>query len=219
MARRKVLFMLTKEQSKIVEENVALAYNRAKKLYKEYRYKLTNVNTPLDDIRAEAVMGLIQAVQRYDESKGFKLSTFAVHHIDNRVRKHVVKNNCILKIPRSDQIRYNIHKGNIEILRMYVSGSNIIDINSPVTGGDGDNKEVLLVDVLESKFDMLFEELLILADQVLTNREFKIFYNYFVEDRVQDAIAMELGISQVHISRLLKSARNKIKKAMQVNVL
>ena len=102
---------------------------------------------------------------------------------------------------------------------MYVSGSNIIDINSPVTGGDGDNKEILLVDVLESQFDMLFEELLILADQVLTNREFKIFYNYFVEDRVQDVIAVELGLSQVHVSRLLKSARDKIKKAMQVNVL
>lgn len=211
--------MLTKEESKMVEENIGLAYDRADKLYKQYQYRLTRVNTPLEDVKGEAILGLIRAVQKFDPSKGFKFSTYAVPHIDNKVRRCVVKNNCILKLPRNDQTHYGIHKNNIELLRMCVSGSNVLDIQSPVTGSDGENKELLLIDVLENKFDMLYEELLILIDQILTNREFKIFHNYYVLDQVQEEIAMDLRMSQVQVSRLLKKIRLKVKKSIRENMI
>ena len=63
--------MLTPEQKQMVEDNIRLAYKTAHK---------TATRSPLeyDDILSVCFLGLIKAVQKFDPSKGFAFSSYAV---------------------------------------------------------------------------------------------------------------------------------------------
>lgn len=62
---------LTTEQKQMVEDNLGLAYSTA--------YKIS-LKSPLeyDDMLSICFLGLIKAVQKFDPSKGFAFSTYAV---------------------------------------------------------------------------------------------------------------------------------------------
>ncbi len=64
--------MLTPEQKQMVEDNIRLAYKTARKMAPR---------SPLeyDDILSVCFLGLIKSVQKFDPSKGFAFSTYAVN--------------------------------------------------------------------------------------------------------------------------------------------
>ena len=62
---------LTPEQRQMVEDNIGLAYSTALKM-------VTRSPLEYDDILSVCFLGLIKAVQKFDPSKGFAFSTYAV---------------------------------------------------------------------------------------------------------------------------------------------
>jgi len=55
----------------LVEANIRLVY----KIARRYRCR----SYTLDDLVQEGIVGLISAIERFDESRGFRLSTYALH--------------------------------------------------------------------------------------------------------------------------------------------
>lgn len=62
---------LTAEQCQMAEDNIGLAYGTAWKM-------VTKSPLEFDDILSICFLGLIKAVQKFDPSKGFAFSTYAV---------------------------------------------------------------------------------------------------------------------------------------------
>jgi RNA polymerase sigma factor (sigma-70 family) len=64
---------------------IALAYRRA--------------NVPLVDLLQEGIGGLMQAVEHFDERRGFKFSTYAVHWIRQAVSRYIDRTARTIRLP------------------------------------------------------------------------------------------------------------------------
>lgn len=56
-------------------------------------------HAPTEDTLAEGIVGLLEAIQRFDISRGFRLSTYAAHWIRARVQRFVLANRGIVGAP------------------------------------------------------------------------------------------------------------------------
>lgn len=56
-------------------------------------------HSPTEDALAEGIVGLLEAIQRFDLSRGFRLSTYAAHWIRARVQRFVLANRGIVGAP------------------------------------------------------------------------------------------------------------------------
>ena len=64
---------------------IALAYRRA--------------NVPLVDLLQEGIGGLMQAVEHFDEQRGFKFSTYAVHWIRQAISRYIDRTARTIRLP------------------------------------------------------------------------------------------------------------------------
>jgi RNA polymerase sigma-32 factor len=55
--------------------------------------------TPTEDTLAEGIVGLLEAIQRFEVSRGFRLSTYAAHWIRARVQRFILANRGIVGAP------------------------------------------------------------------------------------------------------------------------
>ena len=85
-----------KARDKIVLSNARFLVSIAKK----YQY----TGLPLMDLISEGQFGLIDAVNRFDETRGFKLITFAVWHIRQHIHKYVNAQKRMIKLPTNQII-------------------------------------------------------------------------------------------------------------------
>lgn len=60
------------------------------------RYK--GYGLPFEDLVQEGFVGLLQAIKKFDYTKGFRLAAFAVHDIKYRISEYVVQNYRLVKI-------------------------------------------------------------------------------------------------------------------------
>jgi RNA polymerase primary sigma factor len=76
---------------RLIEANLRLVY----KIARRYRCR----SYTLDDLVQEGVVGLICAIERFDESKGFRLSTYALHWIRQSIARAVEQNDRMIHVP------------------------------------------------------------------------------------------------------------------------
>ena len=147
-----------------------------------------------DDLLSVGSIGLIKAINTYQEGKGTQLATYTARCIENE----------ILMLLRSGKK----HKNNVSL-------------TDPV-GTDKDGNELTLIDLLSEKEDSVFaqvekniqrEKFVAILKKILSEREFTILsMRYGLEDCValpQREVAQKLGISRSYISRIEKRAIEK----------
>ena len=147
-----------------------------------------------DDLISVGSIGLIKAINTFQEGKGTALATYTARCIENE----------ILMLLRSGKK----HKNNVSL-------------TDPV-GTDKDGNELTLMDLLSEKEDSVFsqveksiqrEKFIEVLKKFLTDREFTIVsMRYGLEDGVplpQREVAKKLGISRSYISRIEKRAIEK----------
>lgn len=101
---------------KILEKNIKLITYIAKR----YRYFFSNLE--LDELIAEGMYGLLQAVKRYNKKKEVQFQTYAQYWIKKYVRNYVIKNYTIVKIP------YNVFKNTKKILSFIDKDKQILPV-------------------------------------------------------------------------------------------
>jgi RNA polymerase sigma-B factor len=193
--------------------------------------RFTNRGEPLDDLRQVALVGLVKAVERFEPDRGLQFSSFATPTIQGELKRHFRDKGWAVRVPRRVQelhleldrtigtlsqelgrpptpkeIAARAGVDEEEVLESMEASSlyrlSSLDSGRPDddTGGSPSERIGGLDDELDAVENRVaVGELL----AMLPPREQKIVYLRFFEGLTQSEIAEQIGISQMHVSRLL----------------
>jgi RNA polymerase sigma-B factor len=183
---------------------------------------------PVDDLVQVALLGLLKAVERFDPQRGLAFSSFATPTITGELKRHFRDKTWAVRVPRRAQelridVRAAVEHLHHELRRaptigeiarlLDVTTDEVIDaseataaykatsLSTPV-GDDGLKIEDRLGD--DPSAELARDATLRQVIATLPDRERRLIELRFFEDRTQSEIADELGISQMHVSRLLR---------------
>ncbi len=200
--------------------------------------RFLNRNENVDDLFQVGCLGLIKAVDNFNTELDVKFSTYAVPMIIGEIRRYLRDNNSI-RISRSlrdlayhalsvreeltrtnendptiDQISDKLGVAKEMVVRAMEAIVAPISLYEPVYNDNGDSLFVIdqLSDSTSGEEVWLESIALREAMNVLTERERLIIRLRFFKNRTQMEIATEIGISQAQVSRIEKSALERMRK-------
>lgn len=220
-------------RERLIEENMPLVRAIAR------RY--AGRGEQLDDLIQVASIGLIKAIDRFDLERGVELQTYAVPTIVGEIKRHFRDRGWAVHVPR--RLKELNHKLSslIEHLSGQLGRSPTIQELAAAAGTD----EEEVVEALESghaystdslstgdddsELDRMRSlgsvdeayavaedrQLLAFGLQALDERERRIVHLRFFEGLTQSQIAYEIGISQMHVSRLIRRALEKMREEIE----
>jgi RNA polymerase sigma-B factor len=190
-----------------------------------------------EDLLQVALLGVVKSVERYDPERGTAFSTFAIPTVLGELRRHFRDATWPVKVPRRvkdlsielsgviQQLSHDLGRSpQVEEVAAR-TGTSVEDVlealeagaayrpaplAAPGAGGDdgytedrfgGDDPEFGISEVRVLLRNLVVE---------LPERERRILYLRFYEGRTQSEIADEVGISQVHVSRLLRASLERL---------
>ena len=188
---------------------------------------------PLEDLVQVGAVGLIKAVDRFDVDRGVEFSSYAVPTIVGEIRRHFRDRAWAMHVPRRlkelgvrlsrvlDELTTELGRSPTIAELAQATGSEeeeVIDaldsahaystrsLHAPFEeGGEGSLADRLGTD--DSGYEEIEDGSLITAGlHALDDRERRIVELRFFEEMTQSQIAAEIGISQMHVSRLLRRA-------------
>ncbi|MEU4162526.1 RNA polymerase sigma factor SigF [Actinoplanes sp. NPDC026670] len=193
---------------------------------------------PVDDLHQVAVLGLIKAVDRFDAGRGIEFAGFAIPTIVGELRRHFRDRTWSVRVPRRlQELRLAITGANNDLTHTLGRSPTVADIATHLGISEEDVLEGLegaraynstslstpanaegsmsLGDTLGGE-DTGFElaELRIAlgpAMATLDEREQRIISLRFYGNLTQSEIAKQVGVSQMHVSRLLAKALTKLR--------
>jgi RNA polymerase sigma-B factor len=180
----------------------------------------------LDDLVQIGAIGLIKASGRFDASRGVAFATFAAPAIDGEIRRHLRDRSSSLRIPRglqraSSELRRQQgelaatlgHSPTLEELAVALDTdeqqleralkAELAREAVPLSTGGGAEEAPGASDQQGGSEDRLS---LAASIRALDERERTIVFLRFHADLTEREIARKLGISQAHVSRLLRDA-------------
>ena len=216
---------MVKDREQAVKDNLGLVHSIAK--------RFLNRGADYDDIYQAGCLGLIKAVDNFDESRGFAFSTYAVPVIMGeikrifregeaiRVSRALKEKSIYIQSLRDCFVKKELREPTVNELSK-LSGydieelSEILNILSPVVSlSSGDDEENSELDIPIDESDMLFDRLCI--NQLLSKlneKEKQLIRLRYFEGKTQCETAEILGISQVQVSRKEKATLQKLKQLL-----
>jgi RNA polymerase sigma-B factor len=219
-------------REQLIEQYMSLVRSLARR----YSYR----GEQLEDLVQIGAIGLIKAIDRFDLNRGVELTTYATPNIIGEIKRHFRDKGWSVRVPRGLQ-ELNVQLSRLveqltvqlgrsptitelakgagveeeEVLEALESGRAYSSLSLSSGGGQEDGEEL---DPLESigteehQYDVS-EDRAVLAPgfRVLDERERKILHLRFFEGLTQSQIAQQVGISQMHVSRLIRRSLEKIR--------
>ncbi len=145
--------------------------------------RFTGRGEPSDDLLQVASLGLVHAVDRFDPEHNVRFSTFAMPTIVGELRRHFRDRTWSMRVSRRLK---DLH------LELKAASEQLAhDLGRSPT-----------VDELADALDCTPEDVL----EALPQRDRRVVYLRFYLGMTQSEIAEEVGVSQVHVSRILRAA-------------
>jgi RNA polymerase sigma-B factor len=198
---------------------------------------------PLDDLVQVASIGLIKSIDRFDLERGVELHTYAVPTIVGEIKRHFRDRGWAVHVPRRLK-ELNLKLSSlIEELSSQLGRSPTIQELAKASGAEEEEVVEALESGLAYSTDSLTglgddeadadrlrslgrveegyaaaedRELLAHGLEALDDRERLIVKLRFVEGLTQSQIANEVGISQMHVSRLIRRALEKLREEIHL---
>ncbi|HEX4815313.1 MAG TPA: SigB/SigF/SigG family RNA polymerase sigma factor [Nonomuraea sp.] len=198
---------------------------------------------PMEDLRQAAYVGLMKAINGFDPELGHEFRGYALITLVGEVKRHFRDRTWAIRVPRVYQERrLELNKVTAELtqtlghaptvaelaaamgiseedvlLALDASAAyNTLSLDAPV-GGEEDAAQ--LGDFLPAEDDsldtMLGAQAVKPLIDALPDRERSILLMRFYGNMTQSEIAAEFGISQMHVSRILRAVLAKLRAALQ----
>ena len=222
-------------RDELVEAHIGLAEYLAR--------RFSNRGEPLDDLVQVGSVGLLKAVDRFEPTRGVEFSTYATHTIVGELKRHFRDKGWAVRAPRRMQELY-LRLGKIvgslsqelgrsptiqelaaeaqvseeEVLEAMEAGQayRFSSLDAPNPGDeDGDNMGSYLGADDPGLVDAEHRAALSPLIARLPTREQTILHLRFFEGMTQSEIAGRLGISQMHVSRLLARSLSQLRTAAE----
>jgi RNA polymerase sigma-B factor len=188
---------------------------------------------PLEDLVQVGALGLIKAVDRFDVDRGVEFSSYAVPTIVGEIRRHFRDKAWAMHVPRRlkelsvrlsrllDDLTTELGRSPTVAELAEAAGAeeeDVIDaldsahaystrsLHAPLEEG-GDDSLAEKLGTIDAGYGEVEDGTLVAAGlDALDERERRIVELRFFEEMTQSQIAAEVGISQMHVSRLLRRA-------------
>jgi RNA polymerase sigma-B factor len=226
-----------RQRDKIVERCLPLADHIAR--------RFEGRGEPRDDLVQVARVGLVNAVVRFDVEAGSDFVSFAVPTIMGEVRRHFRDNSWSVKVPRrlkelhlrlgaatadlsqrlgraptATELASELGMERDEVVEGLVAGSSYNTLSIDTGGGSSDDDDSrAIADTLgdvDTGLDRIEDrESLRPLLEALPERERMVLVLRFFESMTQTQIAERVGISQMHVSRLLAKSLARLRDQLQ----
>ena len=218
------------------EELIERYMTLVRSLARRYAYR----GEQLDDLVQIGAIGLIKAIDRFDLERGVELTTYATPNIIGEIKRHFRDKGWSVRVPRGLQ-ELNVQVSKLieqltvqlgrsptipelakaagveeeQVLEALESGRAYSSVSLSTGGGsdeDGELDPLESLGTIEHEYEVS-EDRAVLAPgfKVLDPRERKILHLRFFSGLTQSQIAAEIGISQMHVSRLIRRSLEKIR--------
>jgi len=193
--------------------------------------RFRNRGEPLEDLVQVATIGLIKSVDRFDLERGVEFSTYATPTIVGEIKRHFRDKGWAIRVPRRlQELKLTLTKATGELSQTLGRSPTVAELATHIglteeeileglesanaysavsldAPDSGDDDSPAIADSLGQLDDALegveYRESLKPLLETLPSREKKILMLRFFGNMTQSQIAYELGISQMHVSRLL----------------
>lgn len=193
----------------------------------------------LEDLIQVGAVGLINSVDRFDPGRGVAFSTFAAPTILGEIKRHFRDRTWMIRVPRAlQELKIRLTNAREELSQQLsrsptvaelaafmdltedevlegLDAANAYSATSLDAGGEGQpsigrSLETYL-GVADDAYELVERRQCVapLLD-ALPERERQIIFLRFFRDKSQQEIARELGISQMHVSRLLSQTLQRL---------
>ena len=207
-------------------------------------YRYAGRGEQLDDLEQVASVGLIKAIERFDLDRDVELMTYVFPTVVGELKRHFRDRGWSVTVPRRlKELHYRLSRlieeltatlgrsptipelaeeagvdeeevvEALEVGRAYASRSLTRQLDSE----EGAGAELIdLIDDEERGYEAAENrELLASGLKALDDRERRIVQLRFVEGLTQSQIAVAVGISQMHVSRLIRRALEKLSEEIE----
>ena len=220
----------------LVEQHLPLVEHLAR--------RFRNRGEPYDDLVQVATIGLIKSVDRFDLDRGVEFSTYATPTIVGEIKRHFRDKGWAVRVPRRlQELRLSLTSATAELsqtlgraptvaelatfLRLSdeevlegLESANAYSTLSLDAGDSSDDEQMAVADTLGVEDEGLqgveYRESLKPMLEQLPFREKKILLLRFFKNMTQSEIAVEVGISQMHVSRLLARTLAQLREGLLV---
>lgn len=222
----------------VVEELVTRFEPLARSVARRYHQR----SEPLDDLTQVAMVGLLKAIARFDPGRGFAFTSYATPTMVGELKRYFRDSGWAVHVPRgvkeravelakvTDELSSRLGRspslselaralGASEEQTLEAIEAYHVRYAAPLEGSNDDEdspglRPVHLLGAEDERLEQA-EYLSVIASGVetLSETERLILYLRFARDLTQSEIAQRVGTSQMQVSRLLRSAIEKIRRA------
>jgi RNA polymerase sigma-B factor len=195
---------------------------------------------PLEDLVQVASLGLVNAIDRFDAGRGLGFSTFAVPTILGELKRYFRDSCWSLHVPRGMQERVLEMNAAVDSLsrelgrsptsqqladELDVSAEDVVEIieagaaysttslDAPARSSESEEADLIgTLGETDDRLDLVEHGAALgRALRVLPERERRILFLRFAEGLTQAEIGQRIGISQMHVSRLIRRSLERIR--------
>jgi RNA polymerase sigma-B factor len=218
-------------RDELVEEHLWLARHCSR--------RFAGKGEPRDDLEQVASLALVKSVDRFDPSFGVRFSTFAVPTIMGELRRHFRDRTWSVRVtrrlkdlhlelkaanellsqdlgraPTVDELAEALDVTVDEVLEALEAGASYRASSLVVAGPDDDEHALDLAADDEELGSAGVRVALAEAMRTLPDRERRVVYLRFYLGLSQSEIAERIGVSQVHVSRILRASLSQLEEEL-----
>jgi len=198
---------------------------------------------PIDDLEQVASLGLVKAIDRFEPSRGVSFSSYAVPTIAGELRRHFRDHTWALRVPREIQelavkvtrvepgLQLELGRAptaaelaerldcSVERLleaRDAAGANRMSSLDAPVSSEEEGASLADLLGGADERLERLERSMTVdSALELLSERDRTILRLRFQEELTQAAIGERIGLSQMHVSRLIRQALATLREAAE----
>ena len=205
--------------------------------------RFRNRGEPFEDLVQVGTIGLIKSIDRFDLGRGVEFSTYATPTIIGEIKRYFRDKGWAIRVPRRlQELRMQIGATTAELTQVLgrsptprelaeaigcsveeivegIESSNACStLSLDATDDSGEDGGVSMLEVIGLDDDELeqieIRESIKPLIEALPSREKQILLLRFFKNKTQSEIASEIGVSQMHVSRLLSRTLAQLRRSL-----